>query len=295
MAQRKFEVDAQEYPFKSHWFERKGCAMHYVDEGQGAGDKITIVMCHGNPTWSYLYRHIIKKLSPQFRCIAADYPGFGFSEHPQGYGYTPKEHVEWMEALLFEHLKLEKFIIVGQDWGGPISMSIATRNADKILGFVISSTWAWKTNWVGKIFSTLMGTALGQYLILQRNFFATTIISTMLGKGASPTTLKAYSDPFPTPESRKGPAVFPVQIMAATPWLEQIERDLPRLNAKPAEFVFGLKDMLSTESEMGKWQAKFPQAGVQKIPGANHFTQEDCPDNYVIAIKRIGEKIKPGS
>ena len=292
MPHRKFSVDASEYPFASHWFERNGCAMHYVDEGGDVANKIAVVMCHGNPTWSYLYRHIIKKLSPQFRCIAADYPGFGFSGHPAGYGYTPQEHVQWMEALLFEHLKLDKFIIVGQDWGGPLSMSIATSRPDKILGCVISSTWAWKTNWIGKTFSALMGSGLGQYLILKRNFFATTIITMMLGKTASATTLKAYADPFPTPESRKGPAVFPVQIVAATPWLEQIESRLALLAAKPVEFIFGLKDLLSTPTEMGKWQKHFPNAGVQKIAGANHFTQEDCPDNYVIAVQRIAEQIK---
>lgn len=67
MNQRPFDVDASEYPFQSHWFERNGCSMHYVDEGQG----IPVVMCHGNPTWSYLYRHIIKMLAPQYRCIAS--------------------------------------------------------------------------------------------------------------------------------------------------------------------------------------------------------------------------------
>ena len=81
--QKKFEVDSGEYPFTSRWFERQGTAMHYIDEGQG----IPVVMCHGNPTWSYLYRNIIKSLSPHFRCIAADYPGFGYSGHPSGYGY----------------------------------------------------------------------------------------------------------------------------------------------------------------------------------------------------------------
>ena len=218
MPHRKSSVDASEYPFASHWFERNGCALHYVDEGGDAADKIVVVMCHGNPTWSYRYRHIIKKLSAQFRYIAADYPGFGFSARPAGYGYPPQEHVQWMEALLFEHLKLDRFIIVGQDWGGPISMIIATSRPDKILGCVISSTWAWKANWIGKTFSALMGSGLGQYLILKRNFFATTIIAMMLGKTASATTLKAYADPFPTPGSRKGPAVFPVQIVAVTPW-----------------------------------------------------------------------------
>lgn len=286
MRQRKFAVDADEYPFQSRWFERKGSVMHYIDEGQG----LPVVMCHGNPTWSYLYRHIVKAMSPHCRCIAYDLPGFGFSDHPAGYSYKPQEHAEWVEALLFEHLKLDRFILVVQDWGGPIGLSIATRHPDKVAGVVISSTWAWKTNWIGKVFSTLMGSSLGQYLILQRNFFATTLVSMMLGRKASAATLKAYVDPFPTPESRKGPAIFPVQIVAATPWLEQIEARLHVLAGKPAEFVFGLKDMLSTPKEIGKWLAHFPNAGVQKIPGANHFTQEDCPQNYVIAIQRIMAK-----
>lgn len=79
--------------------------MHYVDDGQG----IPVVMCHGNPTWSYLYRHIIKMLAPQYRCIAYDLPGFGFSDHPTDYNYTTQEHAEWVEALLLEDLKLDKF------------------------------------------------------------------------------------------------------------------------------------------------------------------------------------------
>ncbi len=280
---RRFSVDESEYPFASHWFEQPGWAMHYVEEGAG----IPIVMCHGNPTWSYLYRHIIKSLSPHYRCIAYDLPGFGFSGHPQNYGFTPQEQAQWVEALIFEHLKLDKFILVMQDWGGPIGLSIATRHHDRVLGMVISSTWAWKTNWIGKVFSGFMGSALGQYLILQRNFFAGTIVSMMLGSKATTQTKKAYTDPFPTPESRKGPAVFPVQIVAATPWLEQIESRLHLLRNKPVEFVFGLKDLLSTPGEIGKWLKHFPDAGVQKIAGANHFTQEDCPDNYVIAIRNI--------
>lgn len=67
---RPFPVDPQEYPFASHWFERNGARMHYVDEGTGPA----VLLLHGNPTWSYLYRHVITALRQDVRCIAPDYP-----------------------------------------------------------------------------------------------------------------------------------------------------------------------------------------------------------------------------
>lgn len=289
---RSFAIDASEYPFESRWFERGGAAMHYIDEGQG----VPVVMCHGNPTWSYLYRHVIKALSGSCRCIAYDLPGFGFSDHPVGYGYTPQEHTQWVEALLFEHLKLERCVLVMQDWGGPIGLSIATRYPERVLGVVISSTWAWKLAMVGRVFSALMGSRLGQYLILQRNFFAATLVPMLMHTKPTAVTRKAYTSPFPTPASRQGAAVFPVQIVAATDWLEETRARLHTLASKPVEFVFGLKDLGTRKSDIEMWLSHFPDAGVQRVANAGHYTQEDCPDNYVIAVKRILAKLleRPG-
>ena len=77
---RPFCVSQNGYPFSDHWFARDGVAMHYVDEGSGT----PVLMLHGNPTWSYLYRHVIKELAGMCRCIAPDYPGFGL---PGGRGW----------------------------------------------------------------------------------------------------------------------------------------------------------------------------------------------------------------
>lgn len=284
---KSFDIDRKEFPFDSKWYEHNGTSMHYIDEGPASCEGVPIVFCHGNPTWSYLYRNIIKALSPKYRCIAYDLPGFGLSDHPSGYGYTPQEHAQWVERLLINHLGLDNFILVVQDWGGPIGLSIATRHPGKIAGLVISSTWAWKPSAIATIFSKLMGTKLFQYLIIEKNFFATRLVAMMLGKTATPEMLAAYKAPFPTPASRKGTAVFPVQITEATPWLEEIHQRLPSLAEKPVEFVFGLKDLMTREADMKKWIDLFPNAGIQKIAHANHYTQEDCPENYVTALKRI--------
>ena len=112
-------------------------------------------------------------MSGEARLIAYDLPGFGFSDTPQDYGFTPQEHVEWISALLFDHLKLEKFIIVVQDWGGPIGLSVATSHPDKVMGVVISNTWAWKPTGALESFSMSMRQPEMEDKVLKENFFVT--------------------------------------------------------------------------------------------------------------------------
>lgn len=88
--ERPFHVDAAEYPFADRWLPYRDGAVHYVDEGHGP----TVLLLHGNPTWSYLYRNAIEELRGEFRLAAPDYPGFGMSRAPSGYGYAPREHSE---------------------------------------------------------------------------------------------------------------------------------------------------------------------------------------------------------
>ena len=112
----KFTPSREMYPFESRWLG----GVHYVDEGAGR----PILMCHGNPTWSFLYRDVIKPLRGEFRCIALDYPGFGLSERPSGYGYRPADHAKIVTKLIRE-LDLSDLIVMGHDWGGPIGLAAA--------------------------------------------------------------------------------------------------------------------------------------------------------------------------
>ncbi|SEA51878.1 haloalkane dehalogenase [Flavobacterium gillisiae] len=288
--QRPFIVDKTEYPFRSNWFEKEGTSMHYIDEGEG----ISIVLTHGNPDWSFLNRNIIKELSGEARIIAYDLPGFGFSDTPENYGFTPQEHVEWISALLFEHLKLDKFIIVVQDWGGPTGLAVATNNPDKVLGIVISNTWAWKAEGKMKDFSMYMRTPEMQAKIIDENFFATTLIqgSINVKSSSNKAVTDAYAMAFPTKESRKGTAVFPAQITLAADWLEELEGKLSTLQEKPVEFIFGLKDEAVASQEIqDKWHSIFPDAAVQLLPDAGHFTQEDSPESFVLSLRRILKNI----
>lgn len=287
--QRPFIVDKEEYPFKSNWFEKDGISMHYIDEGDG----IPIVLTHGNPDWSFLNRNIIKELSAEARVIAYDLPGFGFSDTPKHYGFTPQEHVEWISALLFEHLKLEKFIIVVQDWGGPTGLSVATSHPDKVLGVVISNTWAWKPEGKMVEFSMMMRSSEMESKVMEENFFVTGLMRGSIKKESSSNKaiMDAYELPFPTKESRRGTAIFPQQITLAEPWLVELETKLPRLKDKPVELIFGLKDdVVASQNIQDKWRSLFPKAPVQLLPDAGHFTQEDSPESFVFSLRRILKK-----
>lgn len=291
MKQRPFIVDKDEYPFKSNWFEKDGISMHYIDEGEG----IPIVLTHGNPDWSFLNRNIVKEISGEARVIAFDLPGFGFSDTPANFSFTPQEHVEWISALLFEHLKLDKFIIVVQDWGGPIGLSVATSNPDKVLGVVISNTFAWKAEGKLEGFSMSMRTPEMQAKIIDDNFFATTLMQGSINEKSSSNKAitDAYAMAFPTKESRKGTAVFPAQITLAASWLEELEGKLNTLQDKPIELIFGLKDdIVASQDIQDKWRSIFPKAPVQLLPEAGHFTQEDNPESFVFSLRRLLKNIE---
>ena len=114
-------VPSQElYPFESQWFESSVGAVHYIDEGEWSA----ILFLHGNPMWSFLYRKIVRLLRDNFRCIAVDYPGFGLSVRPPGYGYMPQDHAVVVGELV-RKLDLQDAIVMGQDWGGPIGLQVA--------------------------------------------------------------------------------------------------------------------------------------------------------------------------
>lgn len=129
------------WPFEPRWFDSRDGRMHYVDEGPRDGPPV--VMAHGNPTWSYLYRHFIPPLvKAGYRAIAPDHLGFGRSEKPDSAElYRIPRHAARMEALL-ESLDLKNATVVVQDWGGPIGLSWAARHPERVGRLAILNTFA---------------------------------------------------------------------------------------------------------------------------------------------------------
>ena len=278
-----FQPMPEFFPFESRWFESSVGPIHYIDEGSGR----PLVLFHGNPDWSFLYRKMVIGLRGQFRCIAMDYPGFGLSVHPDGsYGYTSAEHAVVVRELV-EHLNLQDMVVMGQDWGGPIGMDVASRMPERVGGLVMGNTWFWPMeSLMLNTFSLVMSSAPIQALITKRNLFVTPLMKRSLRVKLSEAEFNHYVAVVPTPESRKGIAIFPKEIRASKPWMGQLERRVKQnLSDKPMLLVWGMKDpAFGRGGILQRWEAEFPDAEVIRLPDAGHYIQEDAPAEIVDAI-----------
>ena len=270
------------FPFESRFADAAGARVHYVDEGGGR----PLLLLHGNPTWSFLYREIVRGLRDRFRCIAPDHPGFGLSTPPAGYGFTAAEHAGVLEQLVLR-LDLTDITLMVQDWGGPIGFAVATRHPERFSAFVIGNSWAWPKSDPGtQAFSRFLGGPIGRRLIVRRNLFVERLLpGGVRRRKLTDRVMDAYRGPFPTPASRVPTAVFPREILAARPFLTEVERGLAALRDRPALLVWPTRDVAFREPERKRWEELFPQHRTVLLEGAGHYIQEDAPEEIVAAIR----------
>jgi haloalkane dehalogenase len=276
-------IDRNEYPFTSHFFQTPAGKLHYVDEGSGE----VVVMLHGNPAWSFLYRKLIKRLSPHYRCIAPDYIGFGLSDKPGDWNYLPEEHAKNLEALI-GHLGLKNITLVVGDWGGPIGMQYAVTHPENVKRLVVTNTWAWPVDkdFHYIAFSAFMGGPVGRFLIRRFNFFVTSFMRVAFGdkRKLGDHAHQHYKNALPTAASRKGCHVFPRQIIASTPWLAQLWGKFFALKDKPTLFVWGMKDVAFREKELKRWQQVLPNSLTLRLNTVGHFVPEEAPEELGEAV-----------
>ncbi|MFJ9870259.1 haloalkane dehalogenase [Streptomyces sp. NPDC101165] len=279
-----FVPDRSLYPFESRWFDSSVGRVHYIDEGAGP----PLLFCHGAPTWSFLYRQIVKDLRDRYRCIAVDYLGFGLSERPAGFGYTIAEHTAVLGELI-DHLQLDGFVLMGQDWGGPIGLGAVTARADRVKGIVLGNTLFWPIEaMANRAFSMMMSSRPMQRRILEQNFLVERVLLAELGSKLTAAEADHYRTVQPTAEARRGLTVMPKEIRAARPLLDQLARDVPvLLGDKPTLLVWGMRDMVFRPNAcIPRIRDTFTDLDVVELPRARHFIQEHAPDAIVEAIAK---------
>jgi haloalkane dehalogenase len=278
-------LDRSMYPFEPHWFDAPSGRMHYLDEGEGP----PVVLLHGNPTWSFLFRNVIPLLGGR-RAIAPDLLGFGLSDKPRGYSYLPRDQAQSLGALL-DSLDLRGATLVVGDWGGPLGLSWALDNPDRVAGLVITNTWMWsvRDDWYYQGFSRFMGGPVGRRLILRRNFFAGSFLARVYGDRSklTPEIHQHYTAPLATPADRMGSAVFPREIVGSSDWLDELWARRDRLRGRPAALVWGMKDLAFRDKELRRWEALLPDARSTRLGGCGHYVAEERPQDLAEEILRI--------
>jgi pimeloyl-ACP methyl ester carboxylesterase len=267
-----------------------GARVHYVDVGTGE----TLLFLHGNPAWSFQWRDLIGGLRGSFRCVALDYPGFGLSSAPPGYGFTPREQSEVLEEFV-ESLGLHDLTLVMQDWGGPIGLGLAGRRPELVRGVVVGNTWAWPTTVSearGK-FSKIAGGPIGEFVQMNFNGFAWMAQRHDIVRKLPADVADVYLRPF-RPLDRRGVAAFyPGQITAASDYFGEVQAGLDRVRDRRALIVWGMRDPGFPRVDLERFEAAFPKHTTIELAGAGHFFFEDAPQQVVEAIRAFASGHPP--
>lgn len=280
------------YPFASHHLDLgKGVRMHYLDEGRGS----PVVMLHGNPSWSFMYRELVKALSPAHRCVVPDHVGMGLSDKPDDrrYNYTLDRRV-WDFDRLLEHLGIrDPITLVVHDWGGMIGMAWAVRHPERIERLVVMNTAAFFPP-LGKPLPwqlRLARTGLGEVLIRGFNAFASGAArACCVRRPMAPEIRAAYTAPYDSWAHRIATHRF-VQDIPLHPkdqayaTVAVTEQCLERLKGIPMLLVWGGKDFVFDQDYLREWRRRFPGAELVSIPDAGHYVLEDAPDIVIPAIE----------
>ncbi len=281
------------YPFSTSFIDLNGLKYHYLDEGKGK----PIVMLHGNPTWSFYYRHLVTGLKGNYRIIVPDHMGCGMSDKPQKYNYRLAQHINNLEILL-EKLRLKDITLVLHDWGGAIGMGWAIRHPERVKGIVVLNTAAFLLPRIPFRINICRVPILGDIAV--RGFNAFAVLATYMAckkkERMTPEVKAGYLAPYNNYANRVAILKF-VQDIPLTPadhsysLMKSIERGLSNFKNHPVLIIWGGKDFCFNNRFLQRWKYFFPKAEIKKIPDAGHYVVEDAWEKIIPWMKDFLKRI----
>jgi pimeloyl-ACP methyl ester carboxylesterase len=277
-------IDRSAYPFTSRWLDIPVGRMHYVDEGHGE----PILFVHGTPTWSFEWRHLIRAFAPTHRCIAPDHIGFGLSDRPRDFPYTPEAHADNL-ARFVERLNPGRFTLVVHDYGGPIGLPLCLRRPERVVRLVLVNTWMW--SFAGdrdmEKKGRIAGGRLGRFLYRWGNFSLRVLTPHSYGdkRKLTPEIHRQYLDRFPDRWSR-GAVLWPLAhaILGSSSYYDALWQERQKLLGRPALIVWGMKDPAFQSYQLARWKEVLPCARVVEV-NAGHWPHEESPERVVDAMR----------
>lgn len=281
------------YPYNGHTLKvGEGATLHYLDEGEGK----PLLMVHGNPTWSFYYRHLVNGLSSEYRCIVPDHVGCGLSDKPADYPYTIRQHVENLKALV-EHLDLHDVTLFVHDWGGPIGFLTALANTDRFKRFVVFNTGLFQGPLPPSIGMCRIP-GLGQVLVQGLNGFVRVgLVRAIADRGRMKNGVgHGYLAPYDSWAHRKAQMRFIQEIPMKEShhnWdlIAGLDRDAQeQFSDRPMLIIWGEKDFCFTPWFREGMQQRFPNAEVHTFDDAAHWVIEEKHEDILPLVRDFFER-----
>ncbi|CAN5643396.1 alpha/beta fold hydrolase [soil metagenome] len=273
-----------QYPYRTREFDTGDGWMSYLDEGQGR----PVVFVHGSPTWSYLWRHMIRVLAPYHRCIAPDLLGFGMSEKPQNIDYRPEKQAERF-ADLMSYLDLRDVTLVVHDHGGPIGLNWAVDYPGRVREIVLFNTWCWslKNNRSAMRLARLVGNPLNRFYYRALNASPSFIMPALFADRhrISRATQRQYLEPFRSYRERQALYSMIEGLRQGGAWFDSILRRMDALEAKRFLLLWGTKDPIFGPDALARWKSELPNHETVEFPWVGRFVPEE-------AAKQAAEEIR---
>jgi haloalkane dehalogenase len=277
-------VDREAWPWPVRHVDVGPGAMAHVDVGEGE----TILFVHGTPTWGLDWRHLIRALSTSHRCVAPDLLGFGLSDRPADFAYTPEAHAAALERFV-DALGLRGVTLVVHDFGGPIGLPLALRRPDVVARVVVVNTWMWSFEDDPKMApgARLIGGRLGRFLYRWANLSLRVIAPSAWGdrRKLTPALQRQLLAPFPGRWER-GVVLWTLarSLLGSSACYAALWAERAALARLPVLIVWGLKDTAFRPYLLDRWREAVPHADVVALD-VGHWPHEEDPDAFVAALR----------
>ncbi len=267
-----------QYPFAPRDFAALSGRMSYVDHGPRAGRPVLLL--HGNPSWSFLWRDLILRLAAQGRrVIAPDHVGMGLSARPDRF-LRLADRLADIEALL-AHLGIGEFDLGVHDWGGAIGFGVAGRWPDRVGRILVTNTGAFLSDRIPARIALCRAPLIGRFIVQSLNGFAWPATWMSVEQPLSPAAKAGFLAPYGSASVRRAVADFvadiPIEAEHPTrPVLAAVEASLEGLKGKPMLLCWGMRDFCFDRSFLEGFVARFPSAEQLRFADAGHYVLEDA-------------------
>jgi haloalkane dehalogenase len=273
-------VDREQFPFESRFLQTRYGRVHYADEGPREGEVVLLV--HGTPSWSFEYRHLIPVLARTRRVIAVDHLGFGLSERPAEFPYTPEAHTQVLREVI-DGLGLTRFAMAVHDYGGPIGLPIAVTEPSRISSLVVMNTWFWDLDSDRELrrAARLAASFVGRFLYRWFNASLRLMMPSAYAdrRRLTPRIHAQYLAPFRSRADR-GRVLWTLarSLLTSSRSFGQIWEERARLSSIPTLVVWGLGDSALKPYMLERVRTALPHARVETLSGVGHWPQEEAPE-----------------